>query len=54
MILLLKKKKKKKELKIKVLKKFSYWLLAAVMVSSSNINAVETKGNRGIMPHEGY
>ena len=42
-----KKKKKKKKLKIKVLKKFSYWLLAAVMVSSSNIHAVETKGNRG-------
>ena len=46
--------KKKKELKIKVLKKFSYWLLAAVMVSSSNIHAVETKGDRGIMPYEGY
>ena len=49
-----KKKKKKKELKVKVLKKFSCWLLAAVMVSSSNIHAVETKGNRGIMPYEGY
>ena len=47
-------KKKKKELKIKVLKKLSYWLLAAVMVSSSNIHAVETKGDRGIMPYEGY
>ena len=47
-------KKKKKELKIKVLKKFSYWLLAAVIVSSSNMHAVETKGNTGIMLYEGY
>ena len=46
--------KKKKELKIKVLKKFCYWLLAAVMVSSSNMHAVETKGNTGIMLYEGY
>ena len=24
------------------------------MVSSGNIHAIETKGNRGIMPYEGY
>ena len=33
---------------------FGYRLLAAVMVSSGDLNAIERNGNRGIMLYEGY